>query len=317
MTDRTDLLITVESDKGGRQLLFQAMRTGSSASFPLSPDSENKLVKLREALPKKLQRFHAAIAGPQAREDAAARTRRDDAISDLRAIGQEFLKVILVEDDDRPKFDAIMRDAFPLHPTGRANPGRIDLVVFKRREMDLLGLPVEILPIMDPRGVLNIGGPGTPDLEQSLLSFPAFSAVVARRLGAQFDPRAKLERVANGKVPVKIVRNPDFHLDQNVSPPVSEVHWLCKRDETYAVEIPLWPDNDIEEKLATEMLGVCLLEPRATFSESREKRSLVDQIQHFSCHYTSQDDGLEVPRHPRGAHAAQCRGLPPSLLDVG
>ncbi|WP_158926505.1 CHAT domain-containing protein [Acidisphaera sp. S103] len=293
MTDRTDLTITVASKKGRRRLLFQAIRTGSSASFPLSPDSENKLVKLREALPKKLQRFHTSIAGLQARDDAAARTKRDNAIAGLRAIGQEFLKAILIEDDDRPKLDAIMREAFPLHPTGRANPGRIDLVVFKRGEMDLLGLPVEILPIMDPRGVLNIGGPGIPDLEQALLPFPAFSAVVARRIGAQFDPRTKLERVAGGKIPVKIIRNPEFHPDDDTSPLISEVNWLREETETYEVENP-WPEDDVQEKLATEMLGVCLLEPRASFAEHRGKRSWADQIQHFSCHYTSQDDGLEV-----------------------
>ena len=65
MTDRTDLLITVGSDKGGRQLLFQAMRTGSSASFPLSPDSENKLVKLREALRKSCKDFTPPLLAPK------------------------------------------------------------------------------------------------------------------------------------------------------------------------------------------------------------------------------------------------------------
>jgi CHAT domain len=294
MTDQTDLLITAGRIGGQRHLLFQAVRTLRGAMIPLLPDAEDKLRKLRVALPKKLQRFHAAIAPLWDRDDQDAQSKRDDAIYDLRATGQEYLSAILLAEGSREKLNEVLIDAFPFHTSRRIKPGRIDLVL-ERSEIDLLALPVEILPIMDPQGMLDLGAAATgiPDLEYILPLLAGFSTIVTRRLGEAFDPRTSLERVVEGKVPVKIIRNREFHPDDDVQLPLSEVSWLRGETATFAVEEP-WPDDHIGMRTATEKLGVCLLEPSASFAAHRQKRSWADQIQHFSCHYTSrEEDGLE------------------------
>jgi hypothetical protein len=149
---------------------------------------------------------------------------------------------------------------------------------------------------MDPQGKLDLDADATgiPSLEHVLPLLPGFSTIVTRRLGEAFDPRTSLERSVAGKVPVKIIRNRGFHLDEDSPSPTGEIGWLRNETATFAVEDP-WPDDDIGMRTATEKLGVCLLEPSASFATHRQKRSWADQIQHFSCHYTtSEEDGREV-----------------------
>jgi hypothetical protein len=303
MIPQCDLRVEVERSDAQLVLTLTAPLKQRSEPFFITRELEGRLRDLQRSLPTRLQKFHQEIVLDSYTNPDLMFDQIDEALFHLRAIGNDFVDAICPEPRDKKSWIEVLTAALLPHLNRRTEPARIDFVI-EPREFGWLTLPLEILPIMDPQGHLRTSS-GITDmtrLRQSLLVFPAFAAIITRRLERPFDPFPALQRQAHGKVPIKVIRNDEFYRDLDEPVEVSEVEWLYTQDSIFEVEPP-WPDkNCTTERAASRKLGLCLINPYEYLADHLAPRDWSDQIQHFSCHYTATDDehvlGLRGPPDP-------------------
>ena len=288
----TNLLVTAERSNGNRSLVFQCIRTNESVPILITPRVENGIGVLRKELPLRLQELHKVICGLRDPASAAFWDELSLAWYLFDSEAGQYLSNLFLENANVSRLDKVLADAFGLETNYRQAPARI-LLAFDVADLDLLVLPIEFLPIMIPTqarsSTTDVRGP--EELEQLLQRYPAFAAIVTRRIQDAFDGRPGIERAKDSKIPIKVIRNHSFYSKgDDALKEKSDAVWLMNNSKL-APE-PEWPDDTIGMIAAVAELKRSLIDPRITFSG--EARNFADQIQHFSCHYTRQASGIET-----------------------
>jgi len=285
-----DLLIKVARNDGQRVLIFSGrnnIEVPKPVSIILSPSALNALADWQSKRSERLSSFHTAVVELASSQESVRWRKIDLAVKDMRRSGNSFL-ADFVHPQKLQELQTLLWKALPLSRQGRENPGRITLTVALEEDLDLIGLPLEVWPLLPrptarPNTISNL-----MELEQSLLEFPGFAAVIAHRLLQDFNPQLVIERHGPSRLPpAKIISYKDFYrLDPALSE-ISDAVWLAKA--VGQSEEAIWPDDDIEAEDATKHLAQCLSDPRRRSNPAEGLGTYADQIQHFSCHFTRQD----------------------------
>lgn len=283
------LTVTVITEKAGKFLAFEA-NDGRSEHIELTPRTKSILDALIKDLPGRLHNVHKSICNEPSRSKSFW-TDLDAGLTTIGDMGNEFI-VALVNQSGATRLYDLFAAAFGLGNM-RENPVPINFVV-EEADRDLLSFPLELLPIMNSHS--NFGADesieGAEQLERAALRFPAFGAVVTRRLAREFDGRTEIQRTVSGRVPIKIIRNESFYANRPDNEKVSDATWLKEQPVFFSEE--LWPDDKIAARPAAKLLSRCLRDPRLAFDDIYQPRPFGDQIQHLTCHFTRHSDGKEI-----------------------
>jgi hypothetical protein len=276
-----ELRLTVDANRRrGRTLVFKDLRSGEIFPLPLTHQVEQAARDWRERFSGLLMPFHE-IAGKISVARPEERWRLiDQAVRRLREVSLGLLEHLTGGGTRTRKLEEFLNRAIQDTWNARERPARIQFIV-DEDNLDLLGIPIEYLPIgfaSAPRRIDN-----SLLLQESLSRIAGFAAVVVHRSTTESNTHNYLEPDNSGKLLAKVISHIDFHTEPQFKP-TSEALWLKSRQSHCIVE-SIWPDDSTTLDDAAELLAKCLFDPRFEFGGIGPRASEYDQIQHFSCHY--------------------------------
>jgi hypothetical protein len=309
-----ELRLTIEANRRGRTLVFKNLRSGEIFPLPLTHHVEQAVREWRERFSGLLMPFHeTAVKIATARPEERWRM-VEQAVRRLREISLGMLDLLTGGSTRKGSLQDFLSGAIPETWDAREHPARIQLLV-DEDNLDLLGLPIEYLPLGRTLPPPRIENPTV--LQDALSPVAGFAAIIARRLDVGSTMHNYLEPDNNGKLLGKAVSYSNFHTEPQFKR-WSEAIWLDSRRSSCTVE-PIWPDDSTMADDTADVLARCLFDPRFEFRNPTLRTSGFDQLQHFSCHYERPSEtslGRLKLRDKRLSIAIELLSLRTSLSDL-